>query len=228
MRAVLVVLAIAQVCAAGAARGEAVQVWEPNELDLVHVRLEGIREKCLVEDLPENTVVLIKHSASAWSSQTNQRVDTPFQVLVTVRDPAGYTVTRQQSKPADRLFLTAASTGMHMVCFQAMHQTYAPNAIVKLGLEIFIGDAGDPSITSPMEAQLTDIGALIHNAAEQAADLQREQTLQREREGHFRVNSRRLNGRVVRWAFVQAVLIGAAALYQVHHMRRFFRAKKLV
>ena len=34
----------------------------PNsEIDKVHIRLESIREKCLVEDLPEKTVVLGIH-----------------------------------------------------------------------------------------------------------------------------------------------------------------------
>lgn len=31
-----------------------------QEIDHVHIRLEGIKEKCLVEELPEKTVVLGK------------------------------------------------------------------------------------------------------------------------------------------------------------------------
>lgn len=70
----------------------------PSELEKVFIKLEGIREKCLVEELPEKTVVLgkfffllqylqfvVKHAASAWNSQTNTRSDVSLQLLITVR-----------------------------------------------------------------------------------------------------------------------------------------------
>lgn len=199
-----------------------------QELDMIHIRLEGIREKCLVEELPENTVVLVKHSATSWNSQTKQRQDIPFQLLTTVRDPSGHTVMRQQSKAMDRLFMTAATTGPHLICFQAMLQQYSPHSLIKLGLEVFIGDAGDPQIVSPVEAHLTDLTFQISKAVDQAADIQREQTLQREREGEYAHASITLNSNVSRWAVCQVIFLALAAFYQVHHLRRFFRAKKLV
>jgi hypothetical protein len=109
-----------------------------------------------------------------------------------------------------------------------MHMQYSPNVIIKLGLEVFIGDAGDPHITSPVEAQLSDIALQISKTTEQASDLQREQTLQREREALFRDGSAKLNASVLKWAVIQVIVIAAAAFYQVHHLQRFFRAKKLV
>lgn len=93
---------------------------------------------------------------------------------------------------------------------------------------MFIGDAGDPHITSPVEAQLGDLAFQIGKTADQAADLQREQTLQRDREQHFRSRSEQVNGKVLRWALLQAVVLAATGWMQVHHLRRFFRYKKLV
>ncbi len=196
------------------------------EIDSVYMRFEGIKERCLAEDLLENTVLLVKHSAHAFTAGT--KVESPFQLLTSVRDTAGHTVTRQQSKPADRLFLTAPSTGVFLVCFQAMHQTYAPNVYLEVGLEVFIGDAGDHTITSPMEAHLTDVAAAIGKAGDLVADVGREQALQREREALFREKAHRVNADIAWWAVLQVLVLGAAAFYQVHHMRRFFRAKKLV
>ncbi|PJF18376.1 hypothetical protein PSACC_01791 [Paramicrosporidium saccamoebae] len=204
------------------------QPYEVTELDKVHIRLEGIREKCLVEDLPEKTVLLVKHSATSWNTGSSAKVETPFQLLVTVRDSSGHTVVRQQSKPNDRLFLTAANTGDHLVCFQAMLTQYSPSVIVKLGVEVFIGDAGDPHITSPMEASLNDLAFMISKTVDQTSDLQREQTLQRDREQHFRSKSDRVNGNVLKWAVLQIVILGIASVYQVYSLRRFFRSKKLV
>lgn len=200
-----------------------------SDLEKVHIRLEGIREKCLIEEqLSENTVVLVKHVATTWNSVTNMRVDMPLQLVTTVRDPSGHTVVRQQSKPNDRLFLTAATTGDHLICFQAMLTQYSPNVITKLGLEVFIGDPGDPHITSPVEATLTGLAFQISKAVDGAADLQREQSLQREREQHFRAKSDRVNSKVFWYAVLQILILAGAAVYQVYTLRRFFKSKKLV
>jgi hypothetical protein len=170
----------------------------------------------------------VKHSAVSWNTNSNSRADVPLQLLVTVRDPTGHTIVRQQNKPNERLFLTASTTGDYLVCFQSMLTQYNPQIAVKLGLEVFIGDAGDPHITSPVEASLNDLAFQIGKAVDQASDLQREQTLQRDREHHFRTKSDRVNGNVLKWAVLQIVILGMASFYQVYNLRRFFRSKKLV
>ena len=137
-------------------------------------------------------------------------------------------ITRQQSKGKDRLFLTAANSGEHVFCYQAMLTQYSPSYYVKLGVEVFIGDAGDPHITSPVEAQLSDLAYQISLAEDLVHDLQREQTLQREREAEFRKLSQKINGNVWKWAFVQIIALIGVAVYQNYNLRRFFRAKKLV
>lgn len=77
---------------------------EAQELGTIHMRLEGMREKCLVEELPENTValgtfnhlvnlgniwiffLLVKHSARLWDTLRNAPMpDQNFQLLITVR-----------------------------------------------------------------------------------------------------------------------------------------------
>lgn len=105
---------------------------------------------------------------------------------------------------------------------------YSPTVIVKLGLELFIGEAGDPHITSPVEAQLNDLAFKISNAVDQASELEKEQTLQRDREVHFRALSDKVNRNVLKWAFLQILILAATAVYQVHNLRRFFRYKKLI
>lgn len=137
-------------------------------------------------------------------------------------------ITRQQSKAKDRLFLTAATSGEHIFCYQAMLSQYSPSYYVKLGVEVFIGDAGDPHITSPVEAQLSDLAYQIGLAEDLVNDLQREQTLQREREDQFRQLSYGINGKVWKWAIVQIIALVGVAVYQNYNLRRFFRSKKLV
>lgn len=137
-------------------------------------------------------------------------------------------VTRQQSKAKDRIFITAPTSGEHLICYQAILSQYSPNLYVKLGMEVFIGDAGDPNITSPVEAQLSDLSYQISLTEDLVNDLQREQTLQREREDLFVKLSKSINGKVWKWAFVQIIVLIGLSFYQNHHLRRFFRTKKLV
>jgi len=86
---------------------------------------------------------------------------------------------RQQNKPDGKLFMTASSTGDHLICFQAILSQYMPNVHVRLPLEVFIGHAGDHDITSPIEAQLNDLHYKISRTVEQVTDIEREQALQR-------------------------------------------------
>ena len=44
----------------GGVESAVVAAGKMKEIDKVHIRLEGIREKCLVEELPAKTVVLGK------------------------------------------------------------------------------------------------------------------------------------------------------------------------
>lgn len=152
------------------------------EKGLVSVRLDGTRERCFKEILPKDTVALFDYDISMWNPQTNSPAavqDPNQQVLVTVREADGHVLTRKHSKATDRLFLTAATTGDHLICFQSLTHGYNPTAIPKLALEIFIGDAGDPHITPPITAQLNDLSYVVMRANELVGDVEREQALQR-------------------------------------------------
>lgn len=156
-----------------------------EELGLVSLRLEPGRERCFLEKLPAKTVALFKYSALPWNMQTNQplpELTSSLTLTVTVRENDNAVLTRKQSKPTDRLFLTAATTGDHYICFQAGltgSAAYNPNLAVKLAYEIFIGDAGDPHITAPVSLQLHELAQSFVKAIATAAEVEREQATQR-------------------------------------------------
>jgi p24 family protein alpha len=58
--------------------------------------------------------------------------------------------------------------------------------------------------------------------------VKREQAYQRSRESHFRSISDDTNARVLWWSIAQTVVLVALGLWQLHHLKTFFRAKKLV
>lgn len=119
-------------------------------------------------------------------------------------------------------------TGEHLICFQALMSQFQPNVVVKLPVEIFIGDAGDPHITSPVEAKLNDLSYNIGRSNELVADIEREQALHRDREIAFRRRADGLNSTAIRWPIIQAIVVVATAFWQMDHLKKFFKAKKLV
>lgn len=150
------------------------------ELGLMQTMLEGMREKCFIEELPSKTVILVKHDASLVDTNTLQPIThIPLNLLVTVRDPQGHSVIRQQGKPTNKIFMTSSVDGEYSICFQAMPTQFVPNLGTMLALEIFIGDDRDPRITAPIEVQLHDLSAEIANNNQLIADIKVEQQLQR-------------------------------------------------
>ena len=150
------------------------------ELGLMEVLLEGMREKCFIEELPSKTVILAKHQASLVDSTTMQpNTQIPLNLLVTVRDPQGHSVIRQQGKPNNKVFMTSSVDGEYSICFQAMPTQFVPNLGTLLALEIVIGDDRDPRITAPIEVQLHELSNEIAHNNGLIADIKVEQQLQR-------------------------------------------------
>ena len=200
-----------------------------GQLGLVTIDLEGMREKCFVEELPERTVLLVKYQSEMIDTKSRQQVlNIPFNVLVTVRDPQGHTVLRQQGKPASKIFLTAAVDGEHTICVQGMPTQHVPNTAVNFSLEIFIGDERDPRITAPIEVHLHDLSQAIAENNNLLASIAVEQKLQREREAEFRAVSESVASMTFWFAAFQTVVLVGTVAYQARHLQRFFQYKKIV
>jgi hypothetical protein len=201
-----------------------------NLNNFVSVRLEGHKKWCSAEDLPKGTVLLIEFSSSLHNSITHQRLDSPpYTVLITVENPSGHVITRQNfTKPSSRMFVTAAEHGWHFVCFQAILGQYMPNVYISLWPEVFLGEEGDSRITSPMVSQLHKHAYELSKTGGQIKEARREQELQLQRETEFRAYSESLCRMVVWMAILQTTLVILAAAGQAWTLRGFFRSKKLV
>lgn len=58
-------------------------------------------------------------------------------------------------------------------------------------------------------------------------DIMKEQSYQRERERSFRDTSESTNARVQWWSIIQSAVMVLAGVYQIFHLRSFFRSKKV-
>lgn len=68
----------------------------------------------------------------------------------------------------------------------------------------------------------------IGKGNELVADIEREQALQRDREVHFRKQSEALSSQTIRWPIIQGIVLVGTAIWQMNHLKNFFKAKKLV
>lgn len=185
-------------------------VVRAEELGLVRIRLEpGHRdgmsiERCVKETFLKQTVSLFKYSGTlvqnghALPAEVNS---SQFELIVTVKEADNNVLVRRHSKPTDKLFLTAASSGDHYICFQAQHPALShhhshggSNAAVHRGvnplhfplgpyvdlaLEIYTGQPGDSQITAPVTLQLAKLSSLVNKANDLVSDIRSEQGLQR-------------------------------------------------
>lgn len=152
------------------------------ELGLMTTIMKGMHEACFVEELVEKTVIFIKHDASLLDVNTRQPIShIPFDLLLTVRDPQGHLVLRQQDKPNKGAFMTAALDGEYTICFQSMPSQFVANVGTRLSVEIFIGEDRDPRITAPIDVQLHDLSREIAESNKLIAHVELEQKLQRVR-----------------------------------------------
>lgn len=123
--------------------------------------------------------------------------------------------------------MTATRGGEHLICAQ-VNTALPANTVVKLSVEVFLGEEGDPIITSPVEAKLNDLSYNIGRSNKLLNDIEREQSLHRDNEAEFRKRTEGLHTTAIRWPIVQALVLIGTAVWQMNHLKKFFKAKKLV
>jgi hypothetical protein len=73
-----------------------------------------------------------------------------------------------------------------------------------------------------------DLAMKVRELNSRVQNIRREQQYQREREAEFRDTSEVTNSRVVYWTVAQLGVLGVTAYWQLQHLQKFFRDKKLV
>lgn len=92
-------------------------------------------------------------------------------------------------------------------------------------LDIAVGEA---KVDEEGEKEhVKDLASRIKDLNHRLADIQREQQFQREREAEFRALSEKTNSRAVWWSVLQLVVLLAACVWQLRHLKGFFESKKL-
>ncbi|KAI4865854.1 emp24/gp25L/p24 family/GOLD-domain-containing protein [Hypoxylon rubiginosum] len=197
--------------------------------------LDGTSAKCFFEELPKDTLVVGHYTAEEWDDNTNawaKHDGISIYISVDEMFDNEHRVVSQRGKSSGRFTFTAADAGEHKICFTPSSSSgranwlsvLQPNGGIRLSLDLAIGSS---EIESTDKTKLVDIAQRVRDLNARLLDIRREQIFQREREAEFRDQSESTNSRVVRWMFIQVVVLGITCAWQLSHLRSFFIKQKL-
>ncbi|KAJ2054381.1 emp24p/erv25p- protein [Coemansia sp. RSA 455] len=197
----------------------------------LHFYLRDGEQQCFLEELPQGFFVTGTYKTEEWREADKRYVENPAITVVMTADDntAVHRVMNQKGTHQGKFSFTAGSAGEHTICVQAQGAQaggWLSSSIVKFTLDITIGEADDGG-RSAIE-KIKDISLKIKVLNAQLEEIKTEQKYQRERELEFDAATSSIKRRVIYWAFIQLGIVGAVCYWQLHHLRRFFEAKKLV
>ncbi|KAK9412911.1 putative GOLD domain-containing protein [Seiridium cardinale] len=198
--------------------------------------IDGTTPKCFFEDLPKDTLVVGHYDAQEYDDNTqtwSKHEGISIYISVDEVFDNDHRVVSQRGSSSGRFTFSAADAGEHRICFtpssnsgrQGWLSSLHPNGGIKLSLDLAIGETSD--IESTDKGKMEDISQRVRDLNQRLQDIRREQVFQREREAEFRDQSETTNARVVRWMFIQVVVLGATCAWQLSHLRSFFIKQKL-
>lgn len=181
--------------------------------------------KCFLEEVPRDTTVM-----SSWSLAPVGTSPHDVGLRCWVMDPEGTTVREGgPAVPVGVVSYTTAVGGEHKICFMTNTSRWFTGSDSWLAtVDIKTGVAAIDYTTLAKAEHLNALELLIRKSNDRITQIRNEQGYQRARELAFRATSDSTGTRVLVMAFLQFVVLVACAVWQVYHLRTFFRKKKFV
>jgi len=192
----------------------------------VYVYLSEHVERCFLEELPEGLLLVGNYKMPEAPPVGHKPA------LIRVLDMNGKEVLREEVAPEGRFAYRAEAPGMHQVCAGSTPgwpKGTDSSAKFHLRLELhgveaekeINDDAARKEHLSNLERELLELESKVEVILE---DLE----YSKQQEKHFRDQGERINGRIMWWSLFQTSLLLLSGIWQIVHLKNFFRAKKLV
>ncbi|XP_032320862.1 transmembrane emp24 domain-containing protein 9 isoform X3 [Camelus ferus] len=151
-------------------------------------------------------------------------------LFVFVKDPENKNLLSHQYGPQGSFTFTSQSPGEHQICLHLESIRFALFYGGKLAihLDMQLGERTNDYTEFAANDKLTLLHLRIQKLVERVEKIQKEQEHQRWREEHFRQTSESTNQRVLWWSILQTLILVATGVWQMLHLKSFFKAKKLV
>jgi len=199
----------------------------------IYFVLEEGQTRCFLEEVPKDTLVLGKYRTEEWIG--TQAITPPGSakpnvgIKVTVTDPEGNLFLQREMNPDGRFAFTSQLGGEHKICIQTnTSRWFGAKQKVKFHLDMEKGESATDYEEIAKQEHLSAIEVSVRKLIDRVKDIRAEQDYQRKREATFRNTSESTNSRVTWWSIIQTSILVLTGLWQITHLKSFFRAKKLV
>mmetsp|Transcript_14098 Transcript_14098/g.25023 ORF Transcript_14098/g.25023 Transcript_14098/m.25023 type:complete len:221 (-) Transcript_14098:2823-3485(-) len=180
--------------------------------------------RCFVEELPQDTILIGAYKSPEHTKKAS---------MIKVYDPENKQVFKEPAELNGRFAYQTQQAGEYTVCVEADHEkkgwpSRGGSAKFHLKLEVhgretetIVGDNAKTHQLTSLEKELESLDSRIDL-------ILRDLEYSKKQEVHFRNQSERINSRIMWWSLLQTLLLLLSGVWQIVHLKNFFRAKKLV
>lgn len=192
--------------------------------------LKETEKKCFIEDVPDETMIVGKYKVEVFDRIQNKYMPTPlgFGMHVRVNDPSEKIVLSRVYAAEGRFTFTTHLAGAHQICLYSNSSAWFGGNQMRIHLDIRVGEGSNDYSEIASKDKLTQLQLRVRQLLDQVQQISKEQTYQKAREERFRQTSDSTNQRVLWWAIAQTIILFVMGFGQMHHLKSFFEAKKLV
>nr|XP_014585830.1 transmembrane emp24 domain-containing protein 9 [Equus caballus] len=200
--------------------------------DAFYLEVRELEEKCFIQEIPDGTVVIGNYKTELYDPAMEKYQPSPqwINLFVFVKDPENKNLLARQYGPQGSFTFTSQSPGEHQICLHLESIRFALFYDGKLAihLDMQLGEHTNDYTEIAANDKLTLLHLRVQQLVEQVEQIQKEQEYQRWREERFRQTSESTNQRVLWWSILQTLILVAIGIWQMQHLKSFFKAKKLV
>eukprot|EP01117_Protostelium_nocturnum_P009946 TRINITY_DN3543_c0_g1_i1.p1 TRINITY_DN3543_c0_g1~~TRINITY_DN3543_c0_g1_i1.p1 ORF type:complete len:218 (+),score=58.82 TRINITY_DN3543_c0_g1_i1:130-783(+) len=188
----------------------------------VYVNLEEGTSRCFLEEVPKETLIVGKHKVETLSQVQNKGV------RLIAKDPTESIVMDMDLKlPSGQFSLVTNLGGEYTFCFSSTSSSgwFGAKQSTRFWIDIQTGEAATEYDGIIEKEHISEMELRIRRLSNRLKDIRSEQNYQRGREEVFRNTSESTNARVMWWSIGQTTILILCGLWQITHLRGFFKSK---
>eukprot|EP01102_Stenamoeba_stenopodia_P008606 TRINITY_DN2497_c0_g1_i1.p1 TRINITY_DN2497_c0_g1~~TRINITY_DN2497_c0_g1_i1.p1 ORF type:complete len:215 (-),score=56.21 TRINITY_DN2497_c0_g1_i1:58-702(-) len=195
----------------------------------LHQIISESEKKCYIEEVPRDTLVLVQWKAEDLTRSLADQLSNPIGFKVTVKDPDNTIIYSKPHPFSSRAAFTVFQGGEHEICIQSNASRWFGNGLkVKLEVDIETGSGAVDYEELAQAEHLSELQTEVRRLNDQAREVIKEQSYLKGREMISRDESEGINSKVMWWSIAETGLLVISGMWQIRHLKQFFRQKKLV
>ncbi|OCT99228.1 transmembrane emp24 domain-containing protein 11-like [Xenopus laevis] len=189
-------------------------------------------EKCLIEDLPSETLVTGRYKIQKWDIKEHDFLPSApgLGMVVTITAPNGEILLSKLYGPDGKFTFTSHSPGEHTICMQSNSTNLIAFVSNKLRIHFDVQTGENPLDFHIINAKdkVKELTFGLEHLRGEINHIIKQQEYQREREENYRQKSEETNNNVLWWAIIQTAILTSVGIWQIKHFKDFLIAKKVV